>query len=52
MKDPQSLVNTIITDKFFSKLLGYKIHISRDNICLDNTISNNSDIQTAEYVHA
>lgn len=51
MNDPQSLVNTIITDKFFSKLFGYKMHLPQDNICLDNTLSNNSDIHTIEYLN-
>jgi hypothetical protein len=52
MNDLQSLVNIIIIDKFFSKLLGYKVHLPEDNICLDNTASNNSDIHTIEYLNA
>lgn len=52
MNDHQSLVNTIITDKFFSKLLGYKTHLLQDNIRLDNTISSNSNIHTVEYLNA
>lgn len=36
--DLQSLVNTIVTDKFFPQLLGYKMHLPQDNICLDNYI--------------
>lgn len=50
--DLQSLVNIIITDKFFSKLLGYKMHLPQENICLDNTISSNSDVHTIEYLNA
>lgn len=52
MNDLQSLVNIIKTDKFFSKLLGYKMHLLQDNICLDNTISSNSDLHTIEYLNA
>lgn len=51
MNDLQSLVNIIITDKFFSKLLGYKMHLPQDNICLDNTISSNSDLHAIEYLN-
>lgn len=52
MNDLQSLVNTIITGKFFSKLLGYKMHLPQDNKRLDNTVPNNSDIHTIEYSKA
>lgn len=52
MNDLQSLVNIIITDKFFSELLGYKMHLPQDNICLDNSKSSNSNIHTIEYLNA
>ena len=52
MNDLQSLVNTIITDRLFSKLFGYKMHLLQDNICLDNAASGNSDIHTMEYLNA
>lgn len=52
MNDLQSLVNTIITDRLFSKLLGYKMHLLQDNICLDNAASSNSDIHIMEYLNA
>lgn len=50
MNDLQSLVD--ITDKFFPRLLGHKMHLPQDNICLDNTVSSNSDIYTIEYLNA
>lgn len=52
MNDLQSLANIITTDKSFSKLLGYKMHLPQENICLDNTISSNSDLHTIEYLNA
>lgn len=52
MNDLQSLVNIIITDKFCSKLLGYKMHLPQENICLDNTLSSNSELHTIEYLDA
>lgn len=51
MNDLQSLENTIITDKSFSKLLGHKTHLPQDNICLDNTVSANSDTHTVGYLN-
>lgn len=52
MNNLQSSVNIILTNSCFSNLLDYKMHIPQDNICLDNTISNNSDIYTTEYLNA
>ena len=38
MNDLQSLLNTMITDKSFSKTLGYKMHLPEDNKCFDNPV--------------
>lgn len=50
MNNLQSLVNTILTKSCFSKLLDFKMHLTQDNICLDNTTSNNPDPHTTEYL--
>lgn len=52
MNDLQSLVSTILTNSCFPNLLDYKMHLPQDSICLDNTISSNSNIYTTRYLNA
>lgn len=52
MNDLQSLVNTILTKSCFSNLFDYKMYLPQDSICLDNTISSNSDTYVCVYIYA